>query len=312
MKQFRKIIIIFFPLFLCVTQVRALNSIIVDNETGCVLEEHGLNSQAPIASLTKLALAVVLLDWVNLCKKNLDQIVEVPSSALPKGPNNPIGLEPGDRLTLRDLLYLSLLISDNQASETIAYYVGSQLPNTQELGPIDNFVSHMNALALELKMKRTLFLNPTGLDKAPSQSQPYSSVGDLARLVRYAYSKPGLSFYVAQKSRDITVNRTLNGASRSFSIRIHNTNLLLGEESIDGVKMGSSNLAGECLVLTSEHHPEVTKVGSTIYTAPRRIIVVLLNAPHCFQQGQVCIEHGWALYDSWARAGRLTTGHEIL
>jgi D-alanyl-D-alanine carboxypeptidase (penicillin-binding protein 5/6) len=218
MKRFRKIIITFFSLLLCVTQAKAMNSIIIDNETGCVFEEHGLNSQRPIASLTKVALAVVLLDWINLCKKSLDQVAEVPSSGFPKGPNNPLGLEPGDRLTLRDLLYLSLLISDDQAAQTIANYVGSQLPNTQELGPIDNFVSHMNALALELKMKRTLFLNPTGLDQAASPSQPYSSVGDVARLVRYAYSKPGLSFYVSQKSRDITVNRTLNGASKSFSI----------------------------------------------------------------------------------------------
>ncbi len=299
---------IFLSLLFFSTQATALNSIIVDNETGCVLEEHGRNSRVPVASLTKVALAMVVLDWATLCKKSLDTVVEVPSNAPPQVASNPLVLQPGDHLTLRDLLYLSLLVSDSEAAQTIAYAVGRQLPNTQQLGPVDNFVSQMNALAFELQMRDTLFLNPSGLDMPPSQTQPYSTAADLARLVRYAYSKPGLAFYVAQKSREIHVER----AGKSFSVTIHNTNILLGQECIDGVKTGHTPLAGECLILTSEHRPEVKKVGNTVYTAPRRIIVVLLNAENRFQEGLSFIRRGWSLYDAWAAEGRLTRGHQVL
>ena len=300
--------LIFLSLLFFSTQASALNSIIVDNETGCVLEEHGRNSRVPVASLTKVALAMVVLDWATLCKKSLDIVVEVPSNAPPQGVANPLGLQSGDHLTLRDLLYLSLLVSDSEAAQTIAYAVGIQLPNTQQLGPVDNFVSQMNALAFELQMRDTLFLNPSGLDMPSSQTQPYSTAADLARLVRYAYTKPGLAFYVAQKSREIHVER----AGKSFSVTIHNTNVLLGQESIDGVKTGHTPLAGGCLILTSEHRPEVKKVGNTVYTAPRRIIVVLLNAENRFQEGLSFIRHGWSLYDAWAAEGRLTSGHQVL
>jgi D-alanyl-D-alanine carboxypeptidase (penicillin-binding protein 5/6) len=308
MKYFLKPKLLFFLFLVFVARAMALNSIIVDNETGCVLEAHGLNSRVPVSSLTKVALAMVLLDWATLCNKSLDQVVEVPPNAPPQGPSNPLGLESGDLLTLRDLLYLSLLVSDSEAARSLAYRVGSQLPNTKKLDPVDNFVSHMNALALELKMKNTLFLNPSGLDMPSSQTQPYSTVADLARLIRYAYTKPGLEFYVSQKSREIHVERS----GKSFSLTIHNTNKLLGKESIDGVKTGSSPLAGESLILTSEHRPEVKKLGNTVYTAPRRIIVVLLNAPNRFEEGLALIKQGWSLYDAWAANGRLTRGHEIL
>lgn len=308
MKRYHPFLLIVLSLVLLSTQAWALNSIIVDNETGCILEEHGRNSQVPVASLTKIALAMVLLDWASLSKKSLDTIVEVPSSAPVQGITNPLGLQEGDHLTLRDLLYLAMLVSDGEAAETIASAVGKQLPNTQQLDPINNFVSQMNALASELQMKNTLFLNPSGLDMTSSQTQPYSTAADLARLVRYAYSKPGLAFYVAQQAREIHVER----AGKSFSVTIHNTNVLLGKECIDGVKTGQTPLAGGCLILTSEHHPEVKKVGSTVYTAPRRIIVVLLNSPDRFQEGLSFIRRGWSLYNTWAAEGRLTRGYQFL
>ena len=289
-----------------------VDSIIVDNETGTILEEHGLNHQVPVASLTKVAMAMVLLDWADLEKKNhhefLNQLVEVPSDLSLEGLTNHLGLQAGDRLTLRDLLYLALLISDNEAALLIANEVGKTLPNHHQLPPIDNFVAHMNALARELNMRNTLFLNPSGQDRPSSQLQPYSTVADMARLVRYAYQKPGLPFYVAQQSREIHLERE----GKTFAVTIHNSNILLGRDFIDGVKTGLTPLAGECLLLTSEHRPEVKRVGDTIYTAPRRIIVVLLHTKDRFQEGLKLLNHGWELYDAWAAAGRLTKGHQTL
>lgn len=308
MMKFRYCFLITAALFCMLVSAFAENWITVDNETGCILEEHGRNNQVSIASLTKIALAMTLLDWSKISKTSLDSIVEVPANAAPQGAANPFGLQEGDRVTLRDLLYLSLLVSDSEAARAIAYNVGQRLPNTLQLDPIGNFVSHMNALADELQMKHTLFLNPSGLDMPVGQTQPYSTPADLARLVRYAYSKPGLAFYVAQKSREVHVERK----GKTFSLKIENTNKLLGIDRIDGVKTGSTAMAGECVILTSEKDPEVKKVGNTVYTAPRRIIVVLLGSPNRFQQGLAFIRRGWSLYDSWASQGRPSRGCKFL
>ena len=310
MKYFHHSLIIFVLLFsaLLSSPGHATSSIIIDNETAHILEEHGCDDRLPIASLTKVALAMILLDWTKLSNTSLDVVVEVPSRVLPQGPANPMGLQPGDRLTLRDLLYLSLLASDGEAAETIANTVGQKLPNLQHLDPIDNFVSQMNALARELQMKHTLFLNVTGLDLPASQTQPYSSPADLARLVRYAYSKAGLIFYVSQKSREIHVER----AGKSFGVKIQNTNKLLGVDRIDGVKTGHTQHAGDCIILTSEHDPEVKKEGNTVYTAPRRIIVVLLGSTDRFNEGLALIRHGWSLYDAWAATGRSSRSGQYL
>lgn len=310
MKHFHRYLIIFLLLVsaLVSSPAHAASSIIVDNETGHILEEHGRDDRLPIASLTKVALAMVLLDWAKLSNTSLDTVVSIPPRVLPQGPANPMGLQPGDRLTLRDLLYLALLASDSEAAETIANTVGQRLPNPQQLGPMDNFVSNMNALARELQMKHTLFLNPTGLDAPASQTQPYSSPADLARLVRYAYSKPGLIFYVSQKSREIHVER----AGKSFGVKIQNTNKLLGIDRIDGVKTGHTQHAGDCIILTSEHDPEVKREGNTVYTAPRRIIVVLLGSTDRFSEGLELIRRGWSLYDDWAATGRSSRSSQCL
>ena len=280
---------------------RAASYITIDNETGYILEGKNRDDKVPVANLTQVALALTLLDWIQLSKTSLDMIVEVPSNTLTQGSFNPLGLQPGDRLTLRDLLYLSLLTSDCEASTTIAFAVGQRLPNPQKLDPAGNFVSQMNALAAALEMKHTLFLNPSGLDMPPSSAQPYSSAADLARLTRYAYSKPGFSFYVAQSSRDVHVDR--HGQSLTFHIQ--NTNKLLHVDDIDGVKTAMGQKSGEAVVLTSSRHPEVKRVGDTVYTTPRRVITVVLGSTDASAEALILLRRGWSLYDAWATAGRV-------
>jgi len=281
--------------------LRAESSIIVDNQTGRILEGVGQNQKLPIASLTKLALAMVVLDWSQLKGINLDEQAIVPPAAIAgTGGVNPLGLQAGDVLTLRDLLYSCLLASDNVAAVTLADHVGRQLPDPTGLDPIGNTVSNMNALARQLGMRHTLFLNPHGLDTPESEARPYSSAADLARLTRYAYSKSGLAFYVSQTSREIHIQR---GGS-NLGMQISNTNKLLGTDKIDGVKTGRTARAGECIILTSEHTPEVTRQGDTVFTTPRRIIVVLLGGTDREQEGLSLIRRGWGLYDEWASKGR--------
>ena len=281
--------------------LHATSSIIVDNQTGRILEVAGANQKLPIASLTKLALAMVALDWSQLKGGNLEQTAVVPEVAITTtGGINPLGLQAGDELTLRDLIFACLLASDNVAAVTLADHLGRVLPNATGLDPVGNTVAHMNALARQLGMRGTLFLNPHGLDTPDGQARPRSTAADLARLTRYAYSKSGLSFYVAQSTRDIHVRR--GGAS--LGLQLNNTNKLLGTDGIDGVKTGRTSLAGDCIILTSERTPEVKREGDTVSTTPRRIIVVLLGGTNREQEGLALVQRGWALYGAWAAKGR--------
>jgi len=293
--------------FLCLTAVfaavplRAESYIIADNQTGRILEDGAANRKAPVASLTKLALAMVVLDWSEIKGGNLDQVAVVPESALTTtGGINPLGLQAGDALTLRDLLFACLLASDNVAAVTLADHLGRSLPNPTGLDPVGNTVAHMNALARQLGMRRTLFLNPHGLDVPEGQARPYSTAADIARLLRYGYSKPGLTFYVSQPSREIHVQR---GGS-SLSLQLSNTNKLLGNEGIDGGKTGRTAQARECIALTSRKTPEVRREGDTVFTTPRRIIVVLLGSDNREGEGLSLVRRGWALYGDWASRGR--------
>ena len=95
---------------LAAVPLRAENYIIVDNQTGRVLEQSGKDRKVPVASLTKLALAMVVLDWAQLTGANLDEAAVVPEAAVTTtGGINPLGLQPGDTLSLRDLIYACLL-----------------------------------------------------------------------------------------------------------------------------------------------------------------------------------------------------------
>ena len=296
----RRLIVAGFLMATAVTGLAAESYIVVDNQTGFVLASNARDEKLQVASLTKVATATVVLDWAQLTKGDLGQMVAITGQALRAGGTNPAGLLEGDSISLRDLLYCALMASDNVAATALARHVGSRLPNSQGLDPISNFVSHMNALARTLGMKRTLFLNPSGMDTSPDGALPYSTASDLARLTRYAYSEADFPYYVSQKTRVVHVFR----AGVDTPVELRNTNELLDQEGIDGVKTGRTSHAGDCLILSSELQPEVQRQGETVYVTPRRVIVVLLGSRDRFAEGSTLIRQGWGLYDKWAAAGR--------
>lgn len=288
---------------------RAVGSsyIIVDDQTGKILASSGSREKRQVASLTKVATALVALDMAELKKLSLSEVVEVPGAFGEIGGASPAGLEPGDRISIRDLLYCMLLGSDNRAAMTLAYHVGQRLPNPEGLSPVGNFVSHMNALARVLKMKRTLFLNPTGFDSGTGEALPYSTAEDMARLTHYAYSQADFPFYVKQKARKVHIYK--NGVDTPSTIE--NTNVLLGREEIDGVKTGQTRRAGGCLILSADLEPEVTRDDSTTYVTPRRLIVVLLGSSDRFGRGLALTRQGWRVYNEWVAEGRPMTGPKL-
>ena len=289
------------PAAIC-SAVAAESYIIVDAQTGFILGSKSRDEKLPVASLTKIATAAVVLDWAKLKQPDLSAPVQISQAALNAGGANPVGLQAGDSLSLRDLLYCALLASDNVAATSLAEFVGTRLPNASGLDPAGNFVSHMNALARSLGMRRTLFLNASGFDGDEKKTSPFSTAEDMARLTRYAYDVPGFPFYVAQASRQIHVIR----AGADMPLDIQNTNEALGRDGIDGVKTGRTRRAGDCLILSAHRAPESRHEGETVFVTPRRIIVVILRSPDRFGEGLAMIRQAWSLYDDWASKGRIT------
>lgn len=287
--------------------------IIADAQTGYILDEQEPRKKLQVASLTKIATASVVLDWAERKSGDLNQFVSIPQQAFAGISENNIGFQPGDTITLRDLLYAALVQSDNIAAYALAYQVGSQLGSllpsdvAAKMTPVDAFVTQMNALAKQLKMERTRFVNPHGVDYKV-KPLPYSTAEDMARLTRYAMSKPSFRFYVSQKERQISFNR--GGQPLNYILR--NTNELLGKTGIDGVKTGTSARAGQCLILYANRESEVVRQGQMETVYPRHLMVVLLGSTNRFNEGTALLQRGWQLYDQWAASGRLADPKKLL
>src|ERR1700738_2744478 len=178
-----------------VRSARAAQSfIIVDARTGHIFEEHESKQKRQVGSLTKIATAMVVLDWAEHHGGNLNQVVSIPPAAFVGTTENNIGFQPGDNVSLRDLLYAALVQSDNVAAFTLAAHVGSTIQTivppasggSSKMGPIEIFVGQMNALAKQLKMEHTHFVNPHGVDDKTVKPTPYSTAEDMARLAKTA------------------------------------------------------------------------------------------------------------------------------
>lgn len=282
--------------------------IIVDSKTGYILEAREPKQKRQVGSLTKIATAMVVLDWAERNNVNLNQVVAIPPAAFVGTMENNVGFSPGDEITLRDLLYAALVQSDNIAAFTLAAHVGSRIPPPgAKMGPIDVFVSQMNALARTLKMEKTRFVNPHGIDDK-ANPMPYSTAEDMARLTRYAMNKAGFRFYVSQKERQISFLHA--GHARSYQLR--NTNDLVGTRGIDGVKTGRTARAGDCLILSARRESEVVQQGQYTSVFPRHIIIVLLGSTNRFGEGLGLLGRGWQLHDQWAAGGRLVDPQKLL
>lgn len=285
--------------------------VIIDAQTGWVLEQVEARDKRQVGSLTKVATAMVVLDWAEKRAGDLNQLATIPPDAFVGTGENLIGFQPGDRITLRDLLYAALVQSDNVAAYTLANQVGVALqpvvPSAGNGTPVAIFVAQMNFLAKTLRMERTRFVNPHGIDTG-ERSMPYSTASDLARLSRYAMNKPAFRFYVSQKERQISFQR----GSQKKSYLLRNTNELLGTNGVDGVKTGKTARAGDCLILSAHREPEIRKDGGHTAVTQRNLIIVMLGSANRFADGAQLLAKGWELYDQWAAGGRLVDPNKTL
>ncbi len=273
---------------------------VVEAHSGKILIGTNSTTKRPVASLTKIATGVVAIDWANAAGTDLGKLmITAPETVALVGGPNPMNLMPGDRLSMRDALYSALLGSDNLAALTVADHVGRELLARRGAGgdPVAAFVNEMNQLARAIGMSQTKFVNPHGLDV---RAKGHSTAADMAKLSIYAMRRNAFTFIVRQPHRDIKVH----GLDGQRSYRIKNTNELVGEPGILGIKTGTTAASGPCLATCVDRDPLIrTLPNGEKGVTPRRLIVVVLNSPDRFGRTRSLIRQGWGIYDRWMETG---------
>ncbi len=274
---------------------------VVETYSGKILVASNATAKRPIASLTMIATGAVTVDWATATNSDLGTVmITAPQTVALVGGPNPMNLQPGDQLSMRDALYSALLGSDNLAAICIADHVGREILSRRGNNgdPVATFVEEMNKLAKALGMSQTRFANPHGLERPNAKA--YSTAADVARLSAYAMSRNAFNFIVRQTERQVSLQTA--GGTRSFKVR--NSNQLIGETGVLGVKTGLSTTAGPCVSICMDREPLVRmKADGNKGATPRRLIVVVLDNPNRFDRARGLIQQGWAAYDPWLEAG---------
>ena len=248
-------------------RIPATSSALMELDARRVLFEDRADVPLPIASLTKIMTALLVLE-----RAQPSEAVTVSELAAGQ-PGAELGLEPGERLSVRDLLLALLLQSANDAAVALAEHVG---------GTVEGFVAEMNARAAQLGMRNTEFFSPSGLD-----DRGRSTALDLATLSAEAFANPAFAEIVATKFHRIP-------APEKEKREIQNRNALLWlYPGAIGGKTGYTAAAGFCLVAAAEQDG-------------LRLVSVVLGTPaQAFDAGAELLNHGFA---AWERRTVVTLG----
>lgn len=217
----------------------ATGAALIEESTGKQLYGPAANRELPIASTTKLMTALLTLEHVHRLSTVFTQNDYYPAAA-----DSQIGLVPGERMSVHDLLLALLLPSADDAAEDLAYNVGHQ--------SVGYFVGMMNARARQLGLNHTHYSNPIGLDAPPGN---YSSASDLVKLASYVLQNSTFFRRVVALPRAVLL-------TGSHIRVVTNKNDLVGRVPwINGVKTGHTLDAGYVLVGSG------TRGGMTLISA---------------------------------------------
>ena len=227
-----------------VPDLRAAAAIIYDPQTSQVIWEENSHDQRSIASITKVMTSVVFVET----DPDQSQVVTVERADTYAASTT--RLRAGQRVSVRDLLHLLLIASDNAAARALA--------RVSPWGPA-GFVSRMNEKAIELGLQNTSYADPSGLD-----ADNVSSAYDMARLISYASSDDRIAEIM--RKPEATVRLT------GRPVTIHSTNLLLSradmEGNVLGAKTGFIGRSGYCLA-TLLRLPQVNQPVAVVVLGAR-------------------------------------------
>lgn len=241
-------------------------AILMDEDSGTVLYEKNADEQRPIASITKVMTLLLTFEALEAGKISLEDIVPVSEHAYSMG-GSQIWLEPGEQMTLNDMLKAICVSSANDAAVAVAEFVGGSEPA---------FVQMMNEKAAQLGMTSTHFENACGLD----QEGHLSSARDVAVMSREML----LHHTEVRDYCSIWTDTLRDGATQ-----LVNTNKLLKSyNGITGLKTGTTSKAGVCISASAERD------------GLRLIAVVLGSASgkERFEAATALLDYGFANYEN--------------
>ena len=238
--------------------------IIVDAADGRTIAGHEVATPLAFASTTKIMTAWLVVRLAEEHPEVLDEIITI-SPRADETRGSTADVRAGESLSVREGLFGLLLPSGNDMSVALAEHFGARLAppaeasaTTPEADPLLLFVAAMNAEAARLGMASTHFSNPHGL----SEKLHITTVSELAILARATLGSVLFQNYTSTRQRGAVV-RGPGGYTRNVLWK--NTNELLATEGYDGIKTGTTDQAGACLVSTGERDG-------------KRLIVVVLGS----------------------------------
>ncbi|WP_296046586.1 D-alanyl-D-alanine carboxypeptidase family protein [uncultured Gemmiger sp.] len=241
-------------------------AILIDEDSGTVLYEKNADQQRPIASITKVMTLLLTFEALSAGCIALTDTVPVSEHAYHMG-GSQIWLEPGEQMTLDDMLKAICISSANDAAVAVAEFVGGSEPA---------FVQQMNARAAELGLTNTHFENSCGLD-AEGHLSTARDVAMMSReiLLRHAEVRNYCSIWMD----------TLRGGAT----QLVNTNKMLKTyNGITGLKTGTTSKAGVCISASAERNG-------------LRLIAVVLGASsgkERFEAATALLDYGFANYEN--------------
>ncbi len=229
----------------------AHSAVAIDVQTGTILYNQKATQQKPIASLTKMMTAIVVMESLE----NFNEaVVTIDRETISTG-GSKVGcpsstycdsnkLKLGEKVLAKDLFESMLIASTNDAAVALARHIA---------GSEEKFAQLMNQKAGELNLKNTHFCNPTGLDIDGMKGKCYSSAYDLARIS--AYSMRYQPIWKALRKKE----KTFYSIDKTLDHTVKNTNHLLEKmPNCEGAKTGFTYEAGKSL-MTAAHAPDNKK-----------------------------------------------------
>ncbi|WP_373975596.1 D-alanyl-D-alanine endopeptidase [Chitinibacter sp. SCUT-21] len=215
------------PINLASPGVQSAAAVVLNQQTGEVMYERNADNVIPIASITKLMTAMVVLD----AKLPLNELISITHEDVDNLKNTSSRLAVGTTLTRGEMLLLALMSSENRAASALSHYYP---------GGRNNFIRKMNEKALQLGMTHTRFFDSTGLTP-----QNVATSRDLALMVKAAQRYPEIHQFSTSSEYNFVSNLTGN------VMTYRNTNPLVKNPdwNIGVSKTGFINEAGRCIVM---------------------------------------------------------------
>ena len=252
-------------------EITGQSAILIENIRGQILFKKDINKKLNISSACKIMTVIIALE-----KAKLDANVTI-SKISTNTEGASLKLIAGEKYSVEDLIYAIILTSTNDVAVALAEYIG---------GDMDSFVKEMNRKAVELKMKNTKFLNPSG----QYEENQYSTAYDLSILIRYALLNPDFNRIFASKAQPLIINN-------ETQILINQNKLFWSLEGVDGGKIENSQDSGD-VIITSATRNNLRLIS----------IVLDTNGDSDFDDSTKLLNYGFQSY----RVSELIKKNEVL